>query len=103
MSNLEEGVTPTMSRHFNPNGSMTVEHEQMHRTPVSKPDLKSFLGDPTPLYVSVSGFPGTSHLINKLMVNSGIMGFILALTPFACELMEFRGTFGAGAATMFVA
>lgn len=51
--------------------------------------------------MSVSGL-GISHLINKLMINSGIMGFILALTPFACELMEFRGTFGAGAATMFV-
>lgn len=36
------------------------------------------------------------------MNNSGIMGFILALTPFTCELMEFRGAFGAGAATVCV-
>ncbi|KAJ6093566.1 GPR1/FUN34/yaaH family-domain-containing protein [Penicillium sp. IBT 16267x] len=77
MSGLEEGGTSTMPRHFNPNRSMTVE--QMHMTLVPKPDLKSFLGDPTPL---------------------GIMGFILALTTFACELMEFRGTVGAGTATI---
>lgn len=49
MSSIEEGGTSTMPRHFNPNGSMTVE--QMHMIPVPKPDLKSFLGDPTPLCV----------------------------------------------------
>ncbi|KAE8337112.1 hypothetical protein BDV24DRAFT_167654 [Aspergillus arachidicola] len=79
MSSLEEGGTSAMSRDFTPHGSMTAEHGQVPMAAVPKPDLKSFLGDPTPL---------------------GIMGFILALTPFACELMEFRGTFGAGAATI---
>ncbi|KAJ5168029.1 GPR1/FUN34/yaaH family-domain-containing protein [Penicillium canariense] len=45
-------------------------------------ELKAILGNPTPL---------------------GVMGFILSLTPMACDLMEWRGAGGFGAATVGVA
>ncbi|KAE8360862.1 GPR1/FUN34/yaaH family-domain-containing protein [Aspergillus caelatus] len=77
MNSAEEGVASAVPDHINSYGTMSVE--QMHKPPTSGPDLKSFLADPTPL---------------------GIMGFIVALTPFTCELMEFRGAFGTGAATV---
>ncbi|CAG7972064.1 unnamed protein product [Penicillium nalgiovense] len=88
-----EGDISAMHRQFNSNGPISVE--QMHMPTIHRPDLKSFLGDPTPLYA-----PIFSLGILKLINNSGIMGFILALAPFTCELMESRGAVGAGAATV---
>ncbi|KAE8318307.1 GPR1/FUN34/yaaH family-domain-containing protein [Aspergillus transmontanensis] len=44
-----------------------------------KEELRAILGNPTPL---------------------GVMGFILSLTPLACDLMEWRGAGGFGAATV---
>ncbi|KAK6445703.1 hypothetical protein FP744_10001952 [Trichoderma asperellum] len=77
MNSIEEGCTSATVIQPSPHGPTLVE--QPYMPPANSPNLKAFLGDPTPL---------------------GIMGFILALTPFACELMEFRGSFGAGAATV---
>ncbi|KAE8334520.1 GPR1/FUN34/yaaH family-domain-containing protein [Aspergillus arachidicola] len=45
----------------------------------TRADLREILGNPTPL---------------------GVMGFILSLTPLACDLMEWRGAGGFGAATI---
>lgn len=50
MNDLEQGDTSAMPSQFNSHGKSV---EQIHMPTVYKPDLKSFLGDPTPLYVSI--------------------------------------------------
>lgn len=102
MNSIEEGCTSATVIQPSPHGPTLVE--QPYMPPANSPNLKAFLGDPTPLYVPSCNciFPAILHSSNELICTSGIMGFILALTPFACELMEFRGSFGAGAATVWV-
>lgn len=63
-----------------------------------KEELRAILGNPTPLLVQ------SLILLDLRCANSssGVMGFILSLTPLACDLMEWRGAGGFGAATVFV-
>jgi uncharacterized protein len=60
--------------------------------------LRKTFGNPTPLYVYIK----LTLLIRLLMLCllRGMAGFLLALTPLACDLMGWRGAGGGGAASV---
>ncbi|MCJ1231880.1 hypothetical protein MMC12_008559 [Toensbergia leucococca] len=89
-NNVNGGVTPLLGkdmdpaalRHIHRTGSITMTpemFEKIYLTPQSnvKGDLRKTFGNPTPL---------------------AILGFVMALTPFSCDVMGWRGAGGNGAA-----
>ena len=73
-------------------GQLTISPELFEKlylqpqTPV-KGDIRKIVGNPTPLSVH-----SHSSTLLELMRDSGLVGFVVGLTPFACTLMGWRGT-----------
>jgi hypothetical protein len=106
------GASPTNSsdpkvdlQRYDTSGSIMMPKEifeKLYMNPENKVSghLRKTLGNPTPLYESLLVFRTLSGLIE--FSNSGLGGFLLALTPIAIDFMGWRGAGGDGAATMLV-
>ena len=54
-----------------------------------KGDLRRVLGNPTPLYVGPHTY---CQRPSSKCFSRGLVGFVVGLTPFACNLMGWRGS-----------
>ncbi|KAL8809344.1 MAG: hypothetical protein Q9200_003496 [Gallowayella weberi] len=81
-------------------GSLNISPELFEKLYLSpenrvKGELRKTFGNPTPMLV-----PESPHtVITSLTVYSALVGFLLSLTPLACDLMGWRGAGGTGAAS----
>ena len=66
-----------------------------------KGELRKTFGNPTPLYV-FHPCPILDRDASLTSLSSGLLGYLLSLSPLACDLMGWRGGGGGGGAYMFV-
>lgn len=68
--------------------------------------LRRTFGNPTPMYNSLGKLPALALCLPPTKANhdvfsiSGLVGFLLALTPLSCDLMQWRGAGSTGATGM---
>lgn len=76
------------------------QFEMLYLNPMRRrqPEMTKKLGNPTPLYVSLSSTCLVQAMRYLTQLSRGLGGFIITATPLSCCLMGWRGAGGQGAA-----